>query len=456
MTYEEQRHSLTMYGITEEKPGTKWQALFEATWGAYRRWFLSEGTGGTDGRPDLATCEAALSRHMPELVPTWRRLVRLAGDDELAARMLTLWDPPAFAPACAQLVLARPQRMLVRNYDYSPELFEQVVYSSRFTGRRVIGTGDCLWGLLDGMNDDGLVVSFTFGGRPGAGRGFGISLVVRYLLEVCATVQEARAVLQRLPISMAYNVTISDRTGETVTVFVAPGASAEFFDTPLATNHKGMNGQLPEYPARARALNSVGRQDALLELVQSAPDSQLAADAFLQPPLYNTAYSRGFGTLYTAVFLPDAGVVEYRWPDTSWRRSFGSPDATKNVVLREPQPGVGWRPQAQRGRGSLMTGTVDKPNGTPVSRTPSDGTPVDGTPVDGTPVAELAEQACAALQALAARPDVAAFQELLLLSAIAGECVGESARLLAGAGSWSQVAEATGTTKQAAWSRWRG
>jgi len=71
-------------------------------------------------------------------------------------------------------------------------------------------------------------------------------------------------------------------------------------------------------------------------------------------------------------------------------------------------------------------------------------------------VAELAEQARDALRALARRPDLEAFQELLGLSALVGECVGESARSVAGHGSWSQVAGATGTTKQAAWSRWRG
>lgn len=70
--------------------------------------------------------------------------------------------------------------------------------------------------------------------------------------------------------------------------------------------------------------------------------------------------------------------------------------------------------------------------------------------------AQLAEQARAALGALARRTDLAAFQELLGLSQYAGECVGESARSLAEHGSWSQVAEATGTTKQAVWSRWRG
>jgi predicted choloylglycine hydrolase len=321
---------MTLYGIREEAPGTRWQALFEATWCGYRAWYLSEGLAS---RPDLATCRAALKRHMPELVTTWEALVGLAGGDELAARMLSLWNPPAFAPGCAQLALARPERLLIRNYDYSPELFEQVVYSSRFTARRVIGTGDCLWGLLDGMNDDGLVVSFTFGGRPGCGAGFAISLVVRYLLEVCATVGQARAVLRRLPVSMAYNLTISERSGRTVTAFVAPDSAAEFFDTPLATNHRG---RVPEHVRLATALNSVGRQDALLRLAELAPGPRQAIDAFLRKPLHNNAYSRGFGTLYTALFRPDIGVVEYHWPDRSWCRSFDSPDGTVDVVLREP------------------------------------------------------------------------------------------------------------------------
>ena len=68
--------------------------------------------------------------------------------------------------------------------DHHRDLSEQVVYSSAFTGRRVIGTADCLWGLLDGMNDAGLVVSLAFGGRRDNGPGFGIPLVVRYVLEV--------------------------------------------------------------------------------------------------------------------------------------------------------------------------------------------------------------------------------------------------------------------------------
>lgn len=62
----------------------------------------------------------------------------------------------------------------------------------------------------------------------------------------------------------------------------------------------------------------------------------------------------------------------------------------------------------------------------------------------------------ALLGALTASRDPAAFQALLRLSGYLGECLGLSARTLAEAGSWSDVASAAGTTKQAAWSRWHG
>lgn len=329
----ERLHRLTMYGLREDVPGPQWASLFAATWTGYRAWYTSEGL---DRRPDLATCRAALQEHMPELVPTWQRLIDLAGGDPLAARMLSMWDTPTFATGCSQVVLDGRERVLIRNYDYDPALFEQVVYSSRFGSRRVIGTADCLWGLLDGMNDDGLVVSLTYGGRPGSGRGFAIPLVVRYLLEVCVTVEQAQEVLERLPIAAAYNLTISDAYGATVTVFVAPNSAPEVFDTPLATNHRGL---VPEYPELARRFNSVERQDALQQLLDSDAVTDRVTAAFLQAPLHNVAFSRGFATLYTAVYLPDRGIVNYLWPDASWRRGFDSPEGTKEIILREPAAG---------------------------------------------------------------------------------------------------------------------
>ena len=66
----------------------------------------------------------------------------------------------------------------------------------------------------------------------------------------------------------------------------------------------------------------------------------------------------------------------------------------------------------------------------------------------------LAQQARQAIEALARRPDPAAFSELLRLSALVGESLGVSARSLAEGGSWAHVADVAGVTRQAAWSRW--
>ncbi len=65
----------------------------------------------------------------------------------------------------------------MRNYDYPASRLEGTIASTAWTGRRVIGMTDCLSGLLDGMNDAGLAVSLTFGGRRASGPGFGVPLV---------------------------------------------------------------------------------------------------------------------------------------------------------------------------------------------------------------------------------------------------------------------------------------
>ena len=57
---------------------------------------------------------------------------------------------------------------------------------------------------------------------------------------------------------------------------------------------------------------------------------------FLEPPLYTTEYSRGFGTLYTAVYTPASRHVRYRWPDTTWEHSLAAfTPSARTVRLRE-------------------------------------------------------------------------------------------------------------------------
>lgn len=68
---------------------------------------------------------------------------------------------------------------------------------------------------------------------------------------------------------------------------------------------------------------------------------------------------------------------------------------------------------------------------------------------------ELAALAEAAITALAQRGDPAAFGHLLRLTGVVGESVGVAARATAERGSWAGVADIAGTSRQAAWERWR-
>ncbi len=202
--------------------------------------------------------------------------------------------------------------------------------------RRVIGTSDCLWGLLDGMNDAGVAVSLTFGGRRVLGDGFGIPIVVRYLLEVCDTVAAARATIARLPFSLAHNLTLVDRAGDVLTAYVSPDREPIFRSFPAATNHQG----IVEWPEQAKATRTIERERCIVGLLEGAAgDADAFADAFLRAPLFSTSYEDGWGTLYTAVFRPAEGTVDYRWPSRTWRLGFDAFEPGRHVeVLADEAP----------------------------------------------------------------------------------------------------------------------
>ena len=333
--------SVTFYGIHEPEPGDQWKALLTATSAAYRSWYLQDGDAA---RPSLETASRQLNRYMPELLPTWEKLTELADGDPTIARLLTLYRPPAFLPACSQAVSigVGETPVLVRNYDYSPDLCERVVLSTAWTGRRVLGMSDCLWGLLDGVNDAGLAASLTFGGRRGVGDGFGIPVVMRYLLEVAETVTDAEKLLSRIPVHMSYNVTVLDRNADFATIFVAPGVAPQVTRLPVATNHPGTS---PEDPEHARRFRSVERQDTLLRALDSRPDVSTLVQQFLRKPVYNNDYERGFGTMYTAAYQPTKGIADFVWPTSSWGRTFDSPSGTHQATLGQATlgqaPGAG-------------------------------------------------------------------------------------------------------------------
>ncbi len=298
--------------ISEARPGARWQALFERLWPQHRAWYLGESVRD---RPTYLECRRALTRYMPELLPVWGRLCKLAGGGDTEARFLSLYCPPAYLTACSQAVWQGEEPLLVRNYDYSQHAFDGVLLRTHWLERQVLGMSDCLSGLLDGVNDLGLAVSLTFGGRRLVGDGFGVPIILRYVLETCGTVGEATAALSRIPCHMAYNVTLLDAHGDWATVYLGPDRKASVSRAVVATNHQ----ERVEWATHAAATASVERERFLLnELARGRPSREEFIAAFLRPPVYSLAFNRGFGTLYTAVYVPQRRTLELLWPGGHW------------------------------------------------------------------------------------------------------------------------------------------
>ncbi|SFU44437.1 C45 family autoproteolytic acyltransferase/hydolase [Halomonas korlensis] len=301
--------TLVFRSVREGPPGPKWQSLFDYHWPAYEQWYLAEGERE---RPAYLACYNALKKHMPELVPTYQTLCDLAGGGDLASRFLSLYQPPPYITGCSQAVLASPSStVLARNYDYPPELCEGTILYTNWNGRGVIAMSDCLWGVLDGLNDRGLTVSLAFGGRKAVGDGFGAPIILRYILEFCDSVPEAAEVLARVPTHMAYNITVADAAGRYVTAMIAPDRRASIRRVAVATNHQ----KKIEWYAHALASETLIRERQLSILVDDeATTEERLISAFSSPPLFRHDYSRGLGTIYTAVYHPRAGQARFHWP----------------------------------------------------------------------------------------------------------------------------------------------
>lgn len=300
---------LTLNCIQEDIPGIKWQALFNRAWPYYRQWFLSEGVLHRKG---YLTSLSMLQQHMPELVSVYHQVCDLSGGGDLEARFLSMYCPPPYMAGCSQMACHRDDVFLIRNYDYNPGLFEGNMLYTKWL-KPVIGMSDCTWGLLDGMNADGLTASLAFGGRKISGVGFGIPLVIRYLLETASTVDEAVEKLKRIPIHMVYNVTLADAAGNCATVYVSPDREPVVTSLPIATNHQ----ELVEWPQYA-ALTSTVERKAVMERMYANlfENEEYITNKFLEAPLFNYNYEKNFGTLYTVNYRVTEKQVKVHWPDS--------------------------------------------------------------------------------------------------------------------------------------------
>jgi predicted choloylglycine hydrolase len=321
----------TFVAAREDRPGKAWLERFRVGREEAARWYVGKGLKEP---PSASECRAALQRHMPELVPHYDHVCELVGEDDLAHRILSHYRPGAHLHGCSQAVwLGNEGPALVRNYDFPLHVVTGRIERSAWDRRSVIAMGQRPWGgCLDGMNADGLVASLTLGGGGRNGPGFAVILMLRYVLETCRSVNEAAKALCRIPVAQLQNVTLLDRSGEHATLFLGPDREPAVTRLRVCTNHQEV--ATPTSP-------SLLRQHVLDEALEqpSATLSTLLA-RFLEPPLYSRHVD--FTTVYTAVYRPAEGRVDYLWPGRCWRQSFEMFDVSSYThdygeLIRRPQ-----------------------------------------------------------------------------------------------------------------------
>jgi predicted choloylglycine hydrolase len=321
--------SLRFRAVDEPRLGHHVGPEFARRWPTYRAWFLRDGDAA---RPDYRTCRVMIGRHMPELASIYDRLLASLGADEEQARFLSLWCPPNFIHGCTQAIWLRQPYGLIRNYDYMPRLCDALLLRSVWLGSPVLAMSDCIWGVLDGMNAAGLAVSLSFGGRHVEGPGFGVTLILRYILETCRSAAEGLAVLQRVPVHLSYNIALLDRHGGWFSVGIAPDRAPEVLYEPYSANRQGEH----TWPDDQSLSDTVRREVILAACLDNPAQTETGMiQHFLDRPIYRLVSQGGWGTLYTTAYRPAEGVMELCWPHQRWRHSLAAfTEGERFVVYR--------------------------------------------------------------------------------------------------------------------------
>lgn len=102
--------------------------------------------------------------------------------------------------------------------------------------------------MEDGMNEKGLAAALTFLYPHTQASGLNAGMLIRYILEKCATTDEALAALKELPIASAQTITLADKTGKIAVVecncrameIIYPEAGKHFVATANCFNSETM------------------------------------------------------------------------------------------------------------------------------------------------------------------------------------------------------------------------
>ena len=194
-----------------------------------------------------------------------------------------------------------------RNYDYDVGHYDRILVAIQPKGVNAsIGFADRFTGRLDGLNEHGLCVGLHQVNNGAWQPGLACILIVRLVLDQCATTRDAIALLRRIPHGGGYNYSVMDSDGAAAVVEAAPAAVAVREGRQLGCSNHFLSPALQAYNRR-----NPGSWRHLPPLEAFARE-QLPADRLFKAlndslsPVFDHRYSSGSGTLHTIVCTPAA------------------------------------------------------------------------------------------------------------------------------------------------------
>ncbi|MBM7692764.1 putative choloylglycine hydrolase [Peribacillus deserti] len=192
---------------------------------------------------------------------------------------------------------------LIRNYDYHPKTYEgrYVFYQPEDQGYAIAGPSQRVTGRMDGMNEKGLAIGYNFMHRKNPGDGFICCMIGRLILEACANVEEAVAMLKEIPHRHSFSYIVHDKSNETYIIETSP-RGVEVRQSRSCTNHF----EILKHENRNHLVDSKRRLEIMQEQQERLSSAQKAFRLLNDPAqgVFSNLYSSWAGTIHTSAYFP--------------------------------------------------------------------------------------------------------------------------------------------------------
>lgn len=275
--------------------------------------------------------------------PLWEEVTGLAAELGISLERAAFWfgnegmRPPI--GACSAVMTAD---VYGRNYDFTPRYYGAQFTLLQASGSYAsIGSTHLLTGRLDGMNEHGLMIGLHQVKKRPRFPGLSADLIVRMMLDQCATTAEAVAKLRQLPHAMQYNYSLLDAGGVAAVVEASPGAVAVRTGAWLACTNHFLSPLLRPLNRHRAAMHSQHRLPPLEAWASNGLSAERMFTALNRStsPAFHHGYRGGVGTLHTIVGEPtrrrlligiggDAAALEEDMLEVSFDRWLAGEDLT--------------------------------------------------------------------------------------------------------------------------------